>query len=167
MDSHLYALKPPHRPLLQIIYNQSHVLQFICTHPFLQQHYPPHKSTPPPLSDAEPPTKNPSLSNPYSVFVFLPPQVMIITPVLILLLFKSLPVLLPIIRYTEILLSFKVWVCLVHHLFLYYIIWYIINKTKTIKYRQIHSFFDIPPHSKIWSPFVVNHLSCPLLVFQI
>ena len=62
-DTHIFPLEPPHHTLLQIIYNQIHVVQLICTPHFTQQHYPPHKSKQyPPLSDAEPSLGNNSLS---------------------------------------------------------------------------------------------------------
>ena len=62
MDTYILPIKPPHPPLLQIIYNQSPIVQLICTPPFTQQHYHLHNSKPPPpISYAEPPPKIPSL----------------------------------------------------------------------------------------------------------
>ena len=69
------------------------------------------------------------------------PQGMNFTHVLIIIFNDLLPVLLPIFWNPSILLHLQVWVSLFHHLFLQHICWYIINKTKTKKYRQIHTSF--------------------------
>ena len=63
MDTQKFPLKPPHLTLIEIIYNQSHILKLISTPNLYQQHYPPHKyKWFTPLLDVEPPQKIPSLS---------------------------------------------------------------------------------------------------------
>ena len=65
MDTHIFPIKYPHHPLLQISYNKIHTVQILFTPPFPQQHYPYQKSkryfT---LPDAESPPKNLSLLKP-------------------------------------------------------------------------------------------------------
>ena len=89
--------------------------------------------------------------------VVLLPQVMIITPVIIILLLNLIPVILPIIINTEILLYLKVWVNIFHQPF--HILHYIISP----QHNKYITFSNIPPHSKTVSPFIVNNSHFPLL----
>ena len=100
-------LQPSCYTLLQIIYNQIHIVQFICTPTFPQQHYTAHKfkrTLPPPLQMQNRHPKNHLYQILLIFCVYPPPQVMSLTPVLVLLLFNFLPVILLIIRNHEILL---------------------------------------------------------------
>ena len=107
MDTHILPLKTVRPPFLEIIYNQIHVVQFICTHYFPQQRYPSNKlKQPPPPPPFRIHSRHQKLPLYQILLIFnveLPPHAMNLTPVPVLLLLNSLPFILPIIINTEIL----------------------------------------------------------------
>ena len=103
MDTHICPIETPHSLILQIIYIQSHIVQFIWTPHFTQQNYPTHKSK------QYVPLKLPIYQLLLIFNVDLPPQGINLMPILLLILFNFLALLLTIIGYTQILPPFKVW----------------------------------------------------------
>ena len=163
-DTPLFPLKHLHPHLLQIIYNQSHIVQLICILPFPQRNYTSHKSKLRfPFQMQNRHQKLPIYQILLIFRVELPPRIVNLTPVLVLLLFKLLPLILSIVINHSIIHPLEVWVYIFHHLFLWDICLYLSNKTQTIKYIQINTSFKIPSTSLKWTPLIVNNSPCPLL----
>ena len=163
MDNHVCPLKPLCPTPLRIIYNKRHMVKSIFTAHFIQRHYHSNKSNHfIPFWIRKLHWNTPLYQLLLIFHIYIPHQVINLTLLPLLLLFNFLSLLLPAIKTHQISPLLEVWVCIFWHMFLYHILWYVLNKTQK-NHQQTHywilrSQITSPPHPKsnMSIPFITS-----------